>query len=338
MEGAIQHRAVSYRPDEALLIGSLLGLDKAKILDGPDDTRMHRLWTMMPTVPRGIGKNIVFRGGSRLQEAGYRWAPSTLLGGQDVEVPQTDSVADRNQGKPGMHGLYVQLPGTCIRLSQRHQYALSLSWHNSDCALAGDQFNVRGPDQLWYRLGLNRDKMALSTGSLLQALTGRNRLYILSTDFDQKNFESEPQPSDERLLVSLDDEIAGTRFVRSLQHVDMRRYPNSYNTVFEAAFQCAQQLAGNETGEYFLTIAFKQDKQSKERLNVEERLKGDFDTYIAQVERKTLDMVKTMISGSIMDKGYSKEQIFRIIATSFFLGHYAEVGPESSETQEWCVD
>ena len=68
VEAAIQHRAVSYALDEPHLIGSPLGLDKGKILDGRDETRMHRLWSLIPSVPRGIGKETIFRDGPRLQE------------------------------------------------------------------------------------------------------------------------------------------------------------------------------------------------------------------------------------------------------------------------------
>ena len=79
LEEALQFRSVSVRSDEPLLLGNLLGLDVAKILNGPEDTRIHRMWSLMPSAVRGIPKAIVFRLGPRLKEEGYHWAPATLM-------------------------------------------------------------------------------------------------------------------------------------------------------------------------------------------------------------------------------------------------------------------
>ena len=40
IEAALQHRSVSVASDEPLLIGTLLDLNVAKILDGPEKTRI----------------------------------------------------------------------------------------------------------------------------------------------------------------------------------------------------------------------------------------------------------------------------------------------------------
>lgn len=79
VEAALKHRSVSVPSDEPLLISNLLGLDIGKLLGGPGDTRIHRLWSLMPSARRGIPKIILFRLGPRLKTQGFRWAPSTLL-------------------------------------------------------------------------------------------------------------------------------------------------------------------------------------------------------------------------------------------------------------------
>ena len=86
---ALHHRSVSVLADEPLLIGNLLGLNPAQILNGDDGAiaqRMHRLWRLLPSTVHGIPSALVFRVGPRLVEPGLRWAPSTLLIDNDINI------------------------------------------------------------------------------------------------------------------------------------------------------------------------------------------------------------------------------------------------------------
>lgn len=76
---ALRHRSVSVSADERLLIGTLLGLDVAGILNGSGKTRINRIWSLMPAAVRGIPKGILFQLGPRREEEGYGWAPLSML-------------------------------------------------------------------------------------------------------------------------------------------------------------------------------------------------------------------------------------------------------------------
>lgn len=90
VEAGLRDRSVSVPSDEPLLIANLLELDVTYILNGPcplascanagcDHSRIHRLWLLMPAAFQGIPRTILLHVGPRLNEPGFRWAPSTLL-------------------------------------------------------------------------------------------------------------------------------------------------------------------------------------------------------------------------------------------------------------------
>ena len=79
IEAALRHRSVSVETDEPLLIGNLLELDVEEIMNGSGETRVYRMWSLMPSIRQGIPKSIIFRVGPRLRGEGFRWAPSTML-------------------------------------------------------------------------------------------------------------------------------------------------------------------------------------------------------------------------------------------------------------------
>ena len=76
---ALVFRSTSVSSDEALCLCTMLDLDIAKLLSiSPEDRngRMMELWKMMPNIPA----DVAFTTGPKLEDVGYRWAPSTFLG------------------------------------------------------------------------------------------------------------------------------------------------------------------------------------------------------------------------------------------------------------------
>ena len=115
VEVGLQRRAVSVPADEPLLITNLLGLDLAHVLNGPcplancakvgcDDSRVHRMWSLMPTAFRGIPRNILLRVSPRLSEPGFRWAPSTLLYFESLNHPLYPRMRIKNEVAPTTNG------------------------------------------------------------------------------------------------------------------------------------------------------------------------------------------------------------------------------------------
>jgi hypothetical protein len=71
----ITHRQTSRPDDEAICIGSYLGLDMAPILAAEPDERLRVLLTLLPSIPT----NAIFSGGKRMTTKGFRWAPNSFI-------------------------------------------------------------------------------------------------------------------------------------------------------------------------------------------------------------------------------------------------------------------
>jgi hypothetical protein len=78
---ALRFRATSVATDEALCLATLAGLDMEKILAEKPKERMKKVWSLLP-----IPAKIVFRTGDTLDEAGFCWAPSSLLSFQKMRT------------------------------------------------------------------------------------------------------------------------------------------------------------------------------------------------------------------------------------------------------------
>ncbi|KIW89982.1 uncharacterized protein Z519_09412 [Cladophialophora bantiana CBS 173.52] len=75
---AMNSRQTSWPSDEALCLGAILQLDLSTIIDAEDSKKMAAFWRQVDSVPIGI---IFTRCSPKLEDAGCRWAPATLLGG-----------------------------------------------------------------------------------------------------------------------------------------------------------------------------------------------------------------------------------------------------------------
>jgi len=105
LAGGLRWRATSVKADEALCLATLCGLDIEDIINAPDESRMSKFWSILPS----ISSQAIFWSGERLTQDGFRWAPSTFLGQpnaifQDLslksqfEPPKKSSVALTHRG------------------------------------------------------------------------------------------------------------------------------------------------------------------------------------------------------------------------------------------------
>ena len=86
LAGGLRWRATSVEADEALCLATLCGLDIEDIINGPDESRMSRFCSILPSIP----SQAVFWSGERLTQEGFRWAPSTFLSRPDAIFQDLD--------------------------------------------------------------------------------------------------------------------------------------------------------------------------------------------------------------------------------------------------------
>ncbi|KAB2569233.1 hypothetical protein DBV05_g12091 [Lasiodiplodia theobromae] len=80
---ALHTRSTSFKHDEALCLGSLVGADMGPIVEAEPDARMKAFWSTMTQVPR----DLLFWTEPRLTDPGLRWAPKSFLQAHRKLVP-----------------------------------------------------------------------------------------------------------------------------------------------------------------------------------------------------------------------------------------------------------
>ncbi|KAF4545445.1 Het domain protein [Lasiodiplodia theobromae] len=80
---ALHTRSTSFKHDEALCLGSLVGADMGPIVEAEPDARMKAFWSTMTQVPR----DLLFWTEPRLTHPGLRWAPKSFLQAHRKLVP-----------------------------------------------------------------------------------------------------------------------------------------------------------------------------------------------------------------------------------------------------------
>lgn len=199
---ALHHRSVSIPSDEPLLIGNLLGIDSALILNGGDGAvalRMNRLWRMIPSALQGIPRNLLFRVGPRLAEPGLKWAPATLLIDNDANIGIQPSEIEEDQGiLTASDGLLVRLHGFRLSLAS---CAKGLSCHkNISQLMKPNSLWMKDDAGSWYlmqrRLPVEQDRF-LTDKTLAEIVQKGKDMWVVYPD------SQFPQPPDSKANASV---------------------------------------------------------------------------------------------------------------------------------------
>ncbi|KAL9594391.1 MAG: hypothetical protein Q9219_007059 [cf. Caloplaca sp. 3 TL-2023] len=155
---SLRYRSVTIPFDEPLIIATLLGLDLDEILKRSAEDRMKAMWKLLGSSSQGIPRDLLFYLGPKLSDRGLRWAPRSLLEGQNLFFFRRSGMYD-DRGyltDQGSHkGLLVHLAGLRISLATP---AASLPAQSAGYgtlpAGSGDRRNLLLKDDqgLWYML------------------------------------------------------------------------------------------------------------------------------------------------------------------------------------------
>jgi hypothetical protein len=95
----LRWRTTSWRDDFEIVVAQLVGVDPAAVMRVPLEDRMQTIYSLLTEYPQFI----IFNPGQRIQQDGYRWAPSS--------IPSSDSQNVRRQpGQISAEGLIVTYP------------------------------------------------------------------------------------------------------------------------------------------------------------------------------------------------------------------------------------
>lgn len=337
IEAALRHRSVSVGADEPHLIANLLGLDLEEILNGSGESRVYRMWSQMPSIPHGIPKSIIFRLGPRLRGEGFRWAPSTLLDRyEDVDDILLTMRDGNNEGVPSPRGLCVSLPGYNLSFPGRPKGLPPNPWNvmrEKKLLYMRDEYGA------WY-LVRRRESNTLSAGGdfltneELCAITHSNeifRIIDLETEFQART--DGVQQTRTSLLVKLMQEEEDTNYVQSFMHINVAILQRANSEMFEAAYQCAQQLKESSSARQMTTL---QDHEIDSDLSSYRTL---FDGLGSEIHRIAIMAANEAgLAASKRISGRADSALFEAIISLLFAGHFIHMGRKMNATQRWCVD
>ena len=338
VDAAFENRSISVSSDEPLLIGTLLNLDVASILNGSDETRSHRMWSLMPAAVRGIPKNIVFRLGPRLKEEGYRWAPSTMLHYEYTNPSLSTMLKGDNQGSPTKQGLIVRLSGYHISFPQRPKGLPASPWN---LGLDKELLYMRDDEACWYiacRRWPNAEGDYLSKEQFSSTVEQRSTdLWITLQDIEYQMRADTFLETRIALLTRLIRESDEVKYVHSYMHLNVLRYRTDVCEMLESAYRCAQKLAGSAPAQRLANM-------SEDEINLDSPdYKAVFDTL--QAEILSISASGEYDRGLALARERSRmngtgdgDALFGVYVRLMFTGRYATMGPRTPDTQQWCVD
>ena len=338
VDAAFENRSISVSSDEPLLIGTLLGLDVARILNGSDETRSHRMWSLMPAAVRGIPKSIVFRLGPRLKEQGYRWAPSTILHYEFTNATMSTMRKGDNQGIPTKQGLMVRLSGYHISFPQPPKGLPVSPWN---LGLGKDSLYMRDDEACWYiacRRWPNAEGDYLSKEQFSSIIEWNSTdLWITLQDIEYQMRADTYLETRTALLTRLTHESDEVKYVHSYMHLNVLRYRTDVCEMLEAAYRCAQKLAESAPAQRLASMNEDEiDMESSDYKAVFDTLEAEIPTISASGEYD-LGLASARELSRRLGSG-DGDALFRDYVKLMFTGRYAVMGPRTPDGQQWCVD
>ena len=329
VDAALQHRSVSVSSDEPLLIGTLLGLDVTAILNGSEKTRIHRMWSLMPTAVRGLPIDILFRLGPRLREEGYRWAPSSMLYYEDENPVMMTMREGDNQGIPTQHGLLARRCGYHISFPRVPNWLPTCPW-----GLFLDQncFYMRDHRGCWYFLR-RRWPNALGDYLTQEKFSGVMRSYTNLWVLGLENRPDDFPVTSTALVTRLSRDSEDVKYVRSYMHIQVAELLKASCEMFEAAYRCAQKLTESAPAKQLATM----DQNGVHMESPEYR--AVFDTLNPEIYRIAASSENGIAMSTARDtSGKDHDILFGAIVGMIFSGHHGIMGPRTPDDQQWCVD
>ena len=327
IDEALQFRSVSLPSDEPLLLGNLLDLDVRKILDGAEDTRMHRMWSLMPSALGGIPKGILLRLGPRLKEDGYRWAPATMINSDKSNKMLSAQLGGYDQGKPTGRGLLVQLAGFKISMVERPEGLPRNLWKLDPLEI--QTLYMRNNEGLWYLIWR---RMPGVEGDFLSS----NRL----EDFLQSNVDvwvAHAEPGSQILangqastaiMVSLVEDSDDVMYVRSEMHLNVLPVTHSLQRLMATAYQCAREMIDDPVIVQLRSLSYENVEMA------DPACKAFYDAIGPKIRR----MVDQASETPSWDSSQHSPGLFEYMIKLILSGQYAVMGTRLPGTAQWCVD
>jgi len=380
LQSQIRHRAVSVASDEPICIGMLLdidvsGLAKAceKLIDPnvsavvfdvqkTHEQRMCLLWQQLSTRPpapqygwrssnrderSSIPKSIIFYGGMKLEEPGFRWAPATLM-----DPRHTIGILPANQhscqGTLSTDGLLVEFSGMVLSVPKRPQ---GLRPNPFGLTLQANYLQVMRSPQQWYSLALESlvgrfgHHQPSTVLDLLKIIRNGSKkpghhgcALILESDIIDKGAAPLFLQSSSCLLVYL-QEPAGERKINRVKILNAGNFGWGVLPVpvglFQIGYRNAMKLRDDSLTNEFAKIQLEDADQQDELYSAALRRVRQ---CIRQMAIDGLVEITGQTDGELDARQIRYRGLLEEITAMFWEGRYGVIEATVPVTQAWCVD
>ena len=344
---ALRYRSVSIPTDEPLLIGNLLGIDIAQILNGDDGTptlRMNRLWRVMASASLGIPSSLLFRVGPRLAEPGLKWAPATFLIDYDANIGIQSSQREDEGILTASDGLLVQFHG--FRLSVA-SCAKGLPSRAKDISQLDkpNRILMNDSDGTWYLmrriLPVEQDSF-LSDKTLADLVLESENLWVIypGPEFPRQ-YDSKISTS-VGLIVKLkpnegaegeEGEERAVKKTTAKLHIYMSPLQASAQAWFAAATTLSAHLASTSPT---LRKLRAEAEGLEEPVSSSSRMESALEDFASEIHRMAANKeAKETIEAA--GNTFSVPEMEELI-TMIIWGQYVCMGERVPRDQRWCVD
>ena len=344
---ALRHRSVSVPSDEPLLIGNLLGLDVAQILNGDDGTvarRMNRLWRLVPSAVHGIPRDLLFRIGPRLTEPGLKWAPATLLTENCFSIAIQPSEKEEDQALLTLaDGLSVRLPGFRLALPPGLQ---GLPSPQKSIKHLENRLLMKDNAGSWYQMGrylpVERDKF-LTDKTLTEIISEGESLWVIHPTPEFPRPPSSTAQSTVGLIVEVKPgetaEKGGLTIKRVLAklYISVAPIQTSFSAELVLASEISSRLISDSPALRKLAAVehdlVEQPSSSSSLPSTETVALEELASEIHQIS--TSEEVKNAIAA--IGKNFDISRMTAIVKMVLW-GRYVCMGEKVPKSQPWCVD
>ncbi|MCJ1275461.1 hypothetical protein MMC21_003264 [Puttea exsequens] len=336
-------RSVTDLSDEPLCLSTILDLSEenaATIARAPPEQRMKILWDHWSESSHGIPSRIIFGDSPKLSDAGYRWAPSTLLRG---DVPSVLLPVGFSTGVLCPSGLKVHFPGILLSSISLSSEAPSISKMTID----RPSF-IRDDKDLWYTftvgdLDATNTKVADNPSSFTQELAAAKSPFPPNVKIDYSCYavivsgqDGNVVGSTNALLVHLHGKEGKTYLTSHIHSIlPPSIVSDSLSTILETAFQFVQSFKEDKIADPSAEETMKHTSTSK---TTEAAVQGAVQKYgplgmgeKALAEHPTLEPLVREFS---QNPAASMQSWIELILD----GNFVALGRTLPQTQEWCVD
>ena len=343
---ALRYRSVSIPSDEPLLIGNLLGIDIAQILNGDDGAaalRINRLWRVMASASLGIPSSLLFRVGPRLAEPGLKWAPATFLIDYNANIAIQSSLCENEGILTASDGLLVQFHGFRLSLASCAK-GLSSRAKNISQLDKPNRLLMTDSGGTWYLmrrvLPVEQDSF-MTDKTLAEVVLGSENLWVIypGPEFPRQHDSKLSTSVGLIVEVKLDEgaekegEERPIKKTEAKVHIYMSPLQAPAQAWFAATTTLSAQLA---TDSPTLRRLRAEEEGLEEPVSSSSCMKSALEDLASEIHRmaankeakETIEAARNTFSVSEMDE----------LITMIIWGQYVCMGETVPRTQRWCVD